>query len=142
ELSIGRASDNFLKVLNLSIPVDTANSLSGPYTAKLYLSQEIWREVFDSDSRVIGSVTEIAGQPVLIAGVVPQDSWQLPGRVDAWLLEDGRHLAMLPANSTGFVLAHMRTSRSLPQLDGWRYMNVRREDGTAQRFDCISLAQR
>jgi hypothetical protein len=137
ELAIGRASDNLFKVLNLPIPADAPKS-----GARLFLSQGAWRELFGGDPGVIGSVTEIAGQPVLIAGVVPQDSWQLPGRVDAWLLEDGRHLAMLPANSTGFVLAHMRTSRSLPQLDGWRYMNVRREDGTAQRFDCISLAQR
>ena len=142
ELSIGRASDNFLNVLNLSVPVDTANSLSGPYTAKLYLSQEIWREVFDSDSRLIGSVTEIAGQPVLIAGVVAQDSLQLPGRVDAWLLEDERHLAMLPSNSKGFVLAHMRASGALPRLDSWRYMTVHNEDGTSDRFDCISLEQR
>jgi hypothetical protein len=73
---------------------------------------------------------------------VPQDSWQLPGRVDAWLLEDARQLARLPANSTGFVLAHMRSSGSLPELGEWRYMNVQREDGTADRFDCISLAQR
>ena len=41
---------------------------------------------------MIGSVTEIAGQRVLIAGVVSRDSWHLPGQVDAWLLEDERHL--------------------------------------------------
>ena len=85
ELSIGRASDNFFKVLNLPIPAYTADPSNGPYTARLYLSQEAWRELFGSDPRLIGSVTEIAGQRVLLAGVVAQDSWQLPGQVDAWL---------------------------------------------------------
>jgi hypothetical protein len=142
ELSIARASDNFFKVLNLPIPGDTPNPSSGPYTAKLYLSQEVWREFFDGDPRLIGSVTEIAGQRVLVAGVVAQDSWHLPGQVDAWLLEDERHLAMLPSNSRGFVLAHMRTSGALPRLNEWRYMMVYNEDGTNDRFDCISLEQR
>jgi hypothetical protein len=142
ELSIGRASDNLFKVLNLSTPPNAADRSGAPYVARLFLSDGAWRRLFGGDLGVIGSATEIAGQRVLIAGIMAQDSWQVPGRVDAWLLEDGRHLDRLPANSTGFVLAHMRTSGSLPQLDGWRYLNVRREDGSADRFDCISLAQR
>jgi hypothetical protein len=142
ELSVGRASDNFFKVLNLPTPEDAVSASSGHYSAKLYLSQEVWRELFAGDPRVIGSVTEIAGQRVLVAGVISQDSWQLPGRVDAWLLEDERHLAMQPANSKGFVLAHMPTSGTLNRPDGWRYMTVHNEDGTNDRFDCISLEQR
>ena len=142
ELTIGRASDNLFQLLYLPIAPGAANRSGEPHIAKLFLSQESWRGLFAADPGLIGSVTEIAGQPVLIAGVVSQDPGQLPGRVDAWLLEDAQHLARVPANSTGFVLAHLRTSRSLPQLDGWRYMNVRQEDGSAARFDCISLAQR
>jgi hypothetical protein len=142
ELSIGRASDNLFQVLNLRSGPDAVDRSGEPHVARLFLSQESWRGLFGADPGMIGSVTEIAGQPVLIAGVVSQDPGQLPGRVDAWLLEDARHLARVPANSTGFVLAHLRSSRSLPQLDGWQYMNVRREDGSAARFDCISLAQR
>lgn len=141
ELAIGRASDNLFKLLNLPVSAD-AGDPSGGYAARLFLSQAAWRGLFGGDPRTIGSVTEIAGQRVLIAGVISQDSWQLPGRVDAWLLEDERHLAKLPLSSRGFVLAHMRTAGSLPQLDGWRYMAVHGDDGSTDRFDCISLAQR
>jgi hypothetical protein len=60
--------------------------------------------------------------------------------VDAWLLEDQRHMDLLPRNSKGFVVAHMRTA-GLHHVDGWRTMNVPSEDGGSVRFDCISLAQ-
>jgi hypothetical protein len=142
ELSVGRASDNLFKLLNLSIPPVGANPSNGPYAARVFLSQAAWHENFAGDPHIIGSVAEIAGRRVLIAGVVSQDSWQLPGRVDAWLLEDERHLAMLPLKSRGFVLAHLRTAGSLPRMEGWQYMTVRSEDGGNDRFDCISLAQR
>jgi hypothetical protein len=142
ELSIGRASDNLFKLLNLPILSNGVDGSATPYDARLFLSQGAWRGFFGADLRMMGSVTEIAGQRVLIAGVVSQESWQLPGRVDAWLLEDGQQLARLPANSTGFVLARMRTSGSSPPLDGWRSMYVRGEGGSDDRFDCISLAQR
>jgi hypothetical protein len=137
-LSIDRASDNIFKLLKLTIPARAWDSSGPPYTAKLLLSEGAWRELFGSDPRVIGSVTEIAGQRTMVAGVVSQSPWQVPGRVDAWLLEDGRQLALLPANSRGFVLAHVRTSRS---PEGWRYMELHRSDGRETRFDCISLAQ-
>jgi hypothetical protein len=88
---------------------------------------------------VIGSFAEIAGQRVLVAGVLSRDSIQLPGQVDAWLLEDDRHLDILSPTSRGFVLAHMRGA--LPQMDGWRSMTVHKENGNQDLFDCISLAQ-
>jgi hypothetical protein len=106
------------------------------------LSQAAWHEFFGGDPRVIGSDTEIAGQHVFIAGVVAQDLSQLPGQVDAWLLEGDQYLDRLPRNSKGFVLAHMRTLGPVSRADGWRTMNVHNEDGENDRFDCISLAQR
>jgi hypothetical protein len=142
ELSIGRASDNLLHLLNLPVSPDTANVSNSQYDGRLFLSREVWRGLFGGDPRVIGSVTEIAGQRVLIAGVFPPDSRQLPGQIDAWLLEDEQHLDMLPLNSRGFVLAHLRTSRSLPRPNWWSYMMVPNEDGSTDRYDCISLAQR
>jgi hypothetical protein len=141
ELSIGRASDNLFKLLNLTAPPHSGDQTSGQYAAKLFLSQAAWRELFGSDAGVLGKYTDVGGQRVLIAGVIAQDSSQLPGRIDAWLLEDQRHVDMLPRNSKGFVVAHMRTSGQHHQ-DGWGTMNVPNEDGGSERFDCISLAQR
>ena len=63
--------------------------------------------------------------------------------MDAWLLEDEQHLDMLPRKTRGFVLAHMRATGSVAQAGRTGdTMTVHREDGNAERFDCISLAQR
>lgn len=141
ELSIGRASDNLFQLLHLPAPRSIGNRAGDPYAARLFLSETAWRELFASDAGVIGNHTEIGGQRVLIAGVIAQDSSQLPGQVDAWLLEDERHLDMLPRSSKGFVVAHLRTLGQR-RMDGWQTMNVHSEDGGDDRFDCISLAQR
>jgi hypothetical protein len=141
ELTIGRASDNLLQLLNMPASPRSADQASGQYAARLFLSQAAWRELFGGDAAVIGNHTEIGGQRVLIAGVITQDSSQLPGQVDAWLLEDPQHLDMLPRNAKGFVVGQMRTSGQ-HHMDGWRTMNVSNEDGGNERFDCISLAQR
>ena len=137
ELSIGRASGNLFHLLNLP---DAPDSGDQAYAARLFLSEAAWRQLFGSDAGVIGKRTDIGGQRVLIAGVTAQDSSRLPGQVDAWLLEDQRHMDLLPRNSKGFVVAHMRTA-GLNHMDGWRTMNVPSEDGGSVRFDCISLAQ-
>jgi hypothetical protein len=142
ELSIGRASDNLFQLLNLEMPPTAGDRSNGDYTAKLFLSQRAWRESFGSDARILGTVTEIMGLRVLIAGVLTQDSWPLPGQVDAWLLEDERHLQMLPLKTTGFVLAQVQASTSKARQDEWQTLTVPREDGVSDRFDCISLAQR
>ena len=146
ELSIGRASDNLFQLLNLPVPLpvlsDATDQSNREYTARLILSQAAWRSLWGGDPGVVGRVVRVAGQRALIVGVVSKSSWQLPGHMDAWMLEDEQHLDALPSSSRGFVLAHTRTSGSLARLDGWRYMTVRREDGANDRFDCISLAQR
>jgi hypothetical protein len=141
EISIARASDNLFKLLNLPVPASVRDQSNGPYAARLFLSHAALDKFFGGDPGLIGSVTEIAGQPVLIAGVVSLDSW-LPGQMDAWLLEDEHHLDKLPRKTRGFVLAHMRATGSVAQADDWRYMTVHREDGGSDRYDCISLAQR
>jgi hypothetical protein len=141
DLSVGRASENLFKLLSLPVSANAGDPANGHYGARLFLSQKIWRGLFGGDPGVIGSVTEIAGQRVLVAGVLSRDSIQLPGPVDAWLLEDERHLDMLPPTSRGFVLAHMRTSGWPRQTDGWLSMTVPREKGDSELFDCISLAQ-
>ena len=142
ELSIGRASDNLFKVLNLPFSAGEAAPPNAQYTARLFLSQEAWRRIFAADPHAMGRVIGVAGQRVLIAGVVPQGSWQLPGRVDAWLLEDERHLAATASNPRGFVLAQLRTTHASPRAAEWQSLTVDSEDGVSGRFDCISLAKR
>jgi hypothetical protein len=142
ELSIGRASDNIFQLLHLEVTAIAPDRSNGDYSAKLFLSQRAWRESFGGDPHLVGSVAEIAGRRVLIAGVFSQDSWPLPGQLDAWLLEDERHLNLLSLKSKGFVLAHLQASGSKAGADEWRDLTVPREDGLSDHFDCISLAQR
>jgi hypothetical protein len=141
ELSIGRASDNIFKLLHLDVPPIAPGPPNGDYAAKLFLSEGAWRESFSGDPHLIGSVTEVAGVRVLIAGVFSRDSLDLPGQLDAWLLEDERHLSLLP-KSKGFVLAQLLATGSKPRADEWRDLSVPRENGSPDHFDCISLAQR
>ncbi len=141
ELSIGRASDNLFELLNVPVPADTAQGSEGGKPARLFLSEAAWHSRFDGDPHMLGSFTDIAGQRVVVAGIVARDGWPLPGQVDAWLLEDEQHLDKVGPNARGFVLAHVRTTGSHTRPAGWRYMTVPREKGN-DRFDCISLAQR
>ena len=60
DLSIGRASDNLFKLLNLPAPPDSSDRAGGQYAARLFLSQAAWRELFGSDAGVIGNHTEIS----------------------------------------------------------------------------------
>ena len=140
ELSVARASDNLFAVLNLS-SLDTGKPRR-PSAPGLILSQEAWRRYFHGDSRIVGRTLEIAGQEVQVTGVLPANFWQLPGQVDAWMLEDEQHLNALPSGSRGFLLAHVKKSGFPADSRGRRYMTVYREGGEIDRYDCISLAQR
>jgi hypothetical protein len=113
QLSIALASGNLFELLN--IPV------SRPRTAALILSDRTWRKYFDRDPHIVGSVLDVAGQQARVAGIISEDSWRLPGRLDAWLLD-----AALPPDSKGFVVAQVRTPfRPRTHYDG---------------FDCVPVA--
>jgi len=59
---------------------------------------------------VRGRVIDIAGRRCIIVVVIPADFWQLPGRVDAWLLGD-EALTALPGPFKGFVLGRLVPTR-------------------------------
>ena len=141
ELSIGRASDNLFQLLQLPAPALASPRFNDAYSARLFLTQKAWREFFGSDPRVAGSVIDLAGLRVFIAGILAPSSPPLPGQLDAWLLEDERHLKLLPSESEGFVLAHVRNTGWKQRPEEWQWLRVPREDGMSDRYDCISLAQ-
>ena len=89
---------------------------------------------------IVGRVLQVAGQPAHVAGVNSDEYWRLPGRFDAWLLEDERSLAALSSHSKGFVLARMRTSAFRFQNNGLWRMSLPNRDGGYDGFDCVPLA--
>ncbi|MGC2398156.1 MAG: hypothetical protein WA510_00165 [Acidobacteriaceae bacterium] len=140
ELSIGRTSDNLFQLLSLS-PQGGGRYANSRNAARVFLTKAAWQENFAGDREILGSFADIGGQHVLIAGIVDENSLRLPGRVDAWLLEDEPHLAMLSSKSGGFVLGQLRTAGSANRSRGWQYMTVNFEEGGSERFDCISLTE-
>lgn len=129
EFSVALASRNLFELLQIPI------SSPGP-EASLILSHEAWRKYFHADPQIVGRVIQVAGQPALVAGVISPSSWRLPGRIDAWLLQDQVRLTALPPDSKGFVLGHLR----VPSGGEWR-ISVPNEQGGHDRFECVSLAK-
>ncbi|HXB69160.1 MAG TPA: hypothetical protein VNY05_13000 [Candidatus Acidoferrales bacterium] len=141
EMSIAVASANLFQCLQIPVSSAAPNPGGRQPATWLVLSRAAWRKYFDADPRIVGRVLDVAGQPAVVAGVIPASSWRLPGRMDAWLLQDQAHLAALPPHTRGFVLGHLRTSASPAQPDlRWR-ISVPNEQGGSDRFECWSLAK-
>jgi hypothetical protein len=100
ELSVAFASANLFQLLEIPIVVASP--------ASLVLTDAAWRNYFDADPEIVGRTLDVAGQQAVVAAVIPATSWRLPGRADAWLLQDQARLSQLPANSAGFVLGRER----------------------------------
>jgi hypothetical protein len=142
ELTIARASDNLFTVLNLRPSAAATGEMKSLSAPGVILSRAAWRRYFHEESEIAGHALEIAGQQTIILGVLPEDSWQLPGQIDAWMLEDKPHLDAIPSNARGFVLARINSSGFPAGSAGQRYMTVSEKAGESARYACISLAQR
>lgn len=127
ELTVARASGNLFELLKVPAPA------SAP---ALILGQRAWRKYFDGSPDVIGRRLEIAGQTATVAGVIAEDSWQFPGHIDAWLLEDKPHFAALPWYSKGFVIARAR----VPRNGRWSAY-LPNDQGNLERFNCVPPAK-
>lgn len=136
-LTVAQASGNLLQVLGVGGGGAVASG-TGSET-RLVLRRSAWRRLYQSDPNLVGRTTEVDGQRVLIAGIVPDSAWRLPGRIDAVLLEDRASLAAMPAQTRGFVIARIRDSAFPPPRGGWRTM-VESQYGVERKFDCISVA--
>lgn len=132
-LCVAVASSNLLPMLG--VPGTAGGAGRGP---RLFLSRPAWKKYYRGRADIFGRTADVAGQPATIAGVIPNAGWRLPGRVDAWLLEDAHGLAMMPPTVTGFVVARIRDSAFPPPRAGWRSM-VETRDGVLYRYVCSSL---
>ena len=141
ELSVARATDNLFEVLKRPLLIKAPASVRIPELPAVILSQAAWRRYLHGDRRLAGQTMDIGGQQVQVIGVISENSWQLPGQIDAWVLEDERHLNALPSSSRGFVVARVNASGFPAGSAGQRYMVASQKPGEIDRYDCISLAQ-
>jgi hypothetical protein len=142
ELSVARASEHLFDLLKIPIAPALPDPARRENRAALILSRPAWRKYFDGDPHIVGRALEVAGQPAVVSGVLDENSWRLPGQIDAWLLESPERLTRLPTHSRGFVLGHIRTSASHPRPRGLWHMSLPNEEGGFSDYDCVSLAER
>lgn len=129
-LVVAQASPNLLQLLGLRSASATAPAL--------FLTHAAWRKQYRGDAHLVGRMSDIDGAPVPIAGVLPADVWQLPGSIDAVLLEKPGTLAHLAPTARGFAIARIRRAVFPPPRGGYRFMVETRHD-VVYHFDCISL---
>jgi hypothetical protein len=101
--AVARADSNIFTLLGLPVEFADSEEASGAMPAVI-LSERTWRHDFGADPHVAGTVVQLGGQTVRVAGVAADGALALPGRVDAWELEprgDPRSTA------PGFVVARL-----------------------------------
>jgi hypothetical protein len=119
----GVASPNLYEVLGTQTP---------PHG--LALSKGAWRRHFKSDPHLVGSTIEVAGVRAEVTSIIADGPWQLPGFVDAWLLDESR-LEALPPEAMGFMVARLQKGAPWPDFR-WR-MSTPNERET---FDTLGAA--
>jgi hypothetical protein len=122
EISVALASRNLFDLLQ--VPISAL-----PPDPALILSNGAWHKYFHADPAIAGRPILLAGRSARVAGVLPENGWRLPGRMDAWLLVDE-----LPPCSKGFVVGRIRA----PAGERWR-VSVPNGESSPMRFECASL---
>ncbi|MGA7522683.1 MAG: hypothetical protein WBW84_09375 [Acidobacteriaceae bacterium] len=133
-LVVAQASPNLLQLLGVGSDAST----SDPAAPAIFLTHAAWQTRYHGDRRLVGRMADIDGAPVPIAGILPAETWRLPGSVDAVLLENRAALNQLAPTARGFAIARIRGSVFPPPRDGDRYM-VETRYGVVYHFICIGL---
>jgi len=81
----------------------------------------------------------VGQRETIVGGVAPADSWRLPGKVDAWLLEPNVEDI---SDGMGFVVAHLKPSQLHAQWGPSWHMSAPKPDGSLDDFVCVSLTER
>lgn len=139
-LSIAHASDNLFDLLQIPGTPQATNRGSPEHVPQLILNRHTWRKYFNGDPHIVGQVLYINGEQAMVAAVISADYSRVPVPVDAWLLEDERHLAALPSDSKGFVVANLNPSAVHPRRGGLWHVFMSNEEGGTSVLDCQSLA--
>lgn len=134
-LIVAESSADLLEVLGIGGVPRRDAAFAGP---RLILTRNAWRGTYHSDPQIVGRIAELDGRPLLIAGVLPDRAWRLPGGTDALLLDDAAAFARLAPGARGFAIARIRAQAFPAPRDGWRWMSETR-NGITRRFECISI---
>ena len=141
-MSVAVASDNLFDLLEIPVSSSALEDARREGRPALVLRHSAWRRHFGKDAQVVGEFVEIGGQRAEVVAVVSDDSWRLPGQVDAWLLESADDLNALPSGSLGYVLGHVASSTNGAETRQGQWHMLVPKDGGYEGFDCVSVAER
>jgi hypothetical protein len=141
-MSVALASDNLFQVLGVHADFYIPDSKSQANLQRLVLSHSAWKKYFHSDPNIAGTIVQVAGQKAIVVGVIADDLWRLPGRINACLLEDAHAMEALPPHSNGYVVADVKASNFPPPSNGQWQMSVPDPDIGSGNYDCVSLTER
>ena len=103
EWGVGRASSNLFTLLGLPVEFADPSAAPGGMTAVI-LSEKVWKRDFAADEHIAGVELRLGQRMVRIAGVAPDGSLSLPGRVDIWELVPD---ADAGSGAAGYLVAHL-----------------------------------
>lgn len=132
--AIAVASSNLLELLG--VPVHFASELHSSLP-QLILSNQSWKRDFGGDTHIFGRVVQVNTHTAVVAGIVPDGAWKLPGKVNAWLLTPDVN-SFSP--HLGFVVGHLKTAH-IGWGEAW-HMSAPRPDGFKDDFFCVALTER
>jgi hypothetical protein len=107
---VAQASSNFFALLGLPVRYQETDASVDTHMPSVILSEGLWKREFGANPHVAGSVVRLGLRRAIIVGVAPEGPWQLPGKVDAWLLEPD---AQMVPGGAGYVVAHLSASGKL-----------------------------
>jgi hypothetical protein len=140
-LPVARASANLFEMLGVPVAFETIPERTSKQP-RLLLRESVWLQKFHGNSHVFGHSIKVHGEQAVIAGTIPDESWRLPGRVDAWLLEDDDHLSAVLPDHPGWVIGRIKPSAFRDEPAGRHQMYVPRKDQGYDWFVCESLVER
>ena len=101
---VAQASANLLSLLGLPVQFAKLDSNTDCNLPDVILSGVIWKMEFNANPHIAGSIVQIGKRRARVAGVVAEDTWGLPGKAGAWILESDSAIA---AGGAGYVVAHL-----------------------------------
>jgi hypothetical protein len=104
---VARASSNIFALMGVPVLFRETDTSMDADMPRVILSESVWKRQFGANPHIAGSVVRVGMRRATIAGVAPDGPWQLPGKVDAWLLEPDSQA--VPAGA-GYVVAHLTNS--------------------------------
>jgi hypothetical protein len=138
---VARASTNLFTLLGLPVRFADADGTAGPAENDLpevILSEKVWKRQFGADTHVVGSIVRLGARTVRVAGVAPDGSLDLPGRVDAWLMEPEPETG---SGGAGYVVAHLTSAGAAEMWAACVHISVSEPDGTEDDLLGVSLEE-